>query len=567
MFSAGLIALLAATQAFAVPVTERATSAAPVVQLSLGTVTGSSSFGIDTFNGIPFALPPTGDLRLRPPQPITKPYGSFSATGNPKACPQFLSGPDLTDLPISVVGLLLQTPLLQTIINYGEDCLNLNVQRPSGTTASSNLPVVVYIFGGGFELGWSSMYNGNNLIAKSVMLGKPIMFVAMNYRVGGFGFLAGSDLAAEGSTNLGLRDQRLALQWVQDNIAAFGGDPTKVTIWGESAGAISVFDHTVINGGDNTYKGKPMFRAAIMDSGSVIPADPVTAPQAQQIYQDVLNTAGCASAADRLACLRSKDFDTFLKATSSAPGIFSYRSLDLSYLPRPDPGSNFFSVSPEISIFNKQFTKVPVIIGDQEDEGTLFSLSTYNVTSNAKLIDYLSTFFTSNPNARYDVTNLVSNYPDDLGISGSPFGTGLLYNLYPQYKRLAAIFGDVVFTLARRVYLTNIATQVPCWSYLASYLKGTPVLGTFHGSDILYAFGTAPPNVATDSIQNYYVAFINTLDPNGLGTPGLTIKWPQWTASSPMLLNFLAAFNSLIPDTFRAGAGNYLLINPYAFRV
>lgn len=157
--------------------------------------------------------------------------------------------------------------MVQAITVSGENCLTVNVQRPSGTTSSSKLPVVYWIFGGGFEFGSTQTYDATDFIQKSVSLGKDVIYVSVNYRVGGFGFLAGSALADEGSTNLGLRDQRLGLEWVADNIAAFGGDPTKVTIWVESAGSISVFDQTVINGGDNTYNGQALFRGAIMDSG------------------------------------------------------------------------------------------------------------------------------------------------------------------------------------------------------------------------------------------------------------------------------------------------------------
>lgn len=222
-----------------------------------------------------------------------------------------------------------------------------------------------------------------------------MIYVSVAYRVGGFGFMPGSDLAKEGSTNLGLRDQRLGLQWVADNIAAFGGDPTKVTLWGESAGAISAFDQTVINGGDNTYHGQALFRGAIMDSGSVVGADNVSAPQAQAVYNSVLQAAGCSGSSNHLACLRALDYQDFLNAANSVPAIFGYRSLDLAYLPRPDStnGSNFFAQSPELSIKSGAFAKVPVIIGDQQDEGTLFALSQSNISTNAELIDYFATYF------------------------------------------------------------------------------------------------------------------------------------------------------------------------------
>jgi hypothetical protein len=131
------------------------------------------------------------------------------------------------------------------------------------------------------------MYDGTSIVADSVKQGKPVIFVAVNYRVGGFGFLAGKEVLADGAANLGLLDQRLGLQWVADNIAAFGGDPDKVTIWGESAGSISVLDQMALYDGDHTYKGKPLFRAGIMNSGSIVPADPVDCPKGQAIYDTV----------------------------------------------------------------------------------------------------------------------------------------------------------------------------------------------------------------------------------------------------------------------------------------
>ncbi|KAK5134347.1 hypothetical protein LTR08_006527 [Meristemomyces frigidus] len=564
-----LIPLLAATAAIAIPLEQRAT--APSVSIKNGTVVGSSVLGIDSFNGIPFARPPTGTLRLKPPQTITSSFGTITATGIPTACPQFLSQLNTTNIPSDVLAQVEDTRAAQTITLSGEDCLTLNVQRPSTATSSSKLPVVFWIFGGGFEFGSTQTYDASNFISKSVSLGKPVIYVAVNYRLGGFGFLAGSDLASEGSTNLGLRDQRLGLQWVAENIAAFGGDPTKVTIWGESAGSISVYDQTAINGGDNTYKGNPLFRAAIMDSGSITPADPVTAPQAQAIYNSVVQNAGCSGASSKLACLRSLNYTTFLNAANSVPGIFSYRSVDLSYLPRPDPGNKFFSVSPEVSATNGAIAKVPIIIGDQKDEGTLFSLTQTNITNNAQLITYLASYFPGNPNAVADVTGLVANYPDQplLGQpAGSPFDTAALNNVYPEYKRLAAILGDITFTLTRRAYLSIVSSQVPSWSYLASYLQGTAVLGTFHASDILFAYGiTSEASVPTQSIQTYYISFINSLNPNNISTTAPLIQWPQWTSGSPQLLNFQALQNVLITDNFRQAAYNYLSARTTSFRV
>lgn len=188
--------------------------AGPTVQISTGTVVGSTDGTVDSFKGIPFAQPPVGNLRLKPPQPITTSLGTINAVGTPTSCPQgpILGALNLTGIPSDVVAKLEDLPLFQTLTATGEDCLTLNVQRPSSAKATSKLPVLVWIYGGGFEAGSTQTYDGTSIITRSIGLNAPVLYVQMNYRVGGFGFLAGKELQADGSTNLGLRDQRLALQ-------------------------------------------------------------------------------------------------------------------------------------------------------------------------------------------------------------------------------------------------------------------------------------------------------------------------------------------------------------------
>ncbi|TVY48690.1 putative secreted lipase [Lachnellula occidentalis] len=513
------------------------------------TVIGSTLGLVDSFQGVPFAQPPTGSLRLKPPQALTS-LGTVTATGTAMACPQLYFSDDTSDFPAGVLGVLLNTPLFQTVTSAGEDCLTVSIFRPAGTTDSSNLPVLFWIFGGGFELGSTQTYDGTSLVSDSIAQGKPVIFVAVNYRVGGFGFLGGSEILADGASNLGLLDQRLGLEWVQDNIASFGGDPTKVTIWGESAGAISVLDQMILYNGDNTYKGKPLFRAGIMDSGSIIPADPVDCPKAQVVYDTVVKAAGCSGASSTLDCLRGLDYQTFLGATNSVPGILSYTSVDLSYLPRPD--GTVLTLSPEVSISQGKYAKVPFIIGDQEDEGTLFALFQSNITTTAQLIDYLSTVFFNDATTE-QVTALVATYPDDPS-DGSPFRTGILNEFYPQFKRLAAILGDLTFTLTRRYFLNMVSTEVPSWSYLASYDYGTPVLGSFHAGDILQVFYGILPNYASASIHDYYFSFVHTMDPNNGSSYA---EWPQWT-DGKQLMNFNAANAVLLTDDFRSTSYDYL---------
>ncbi|KAF2014785.1 alpha/beta-hydrolase [Aaosphaeria arxii CBS 175.79] len=526
------------------------------------TVVGKSASSVETFNGIPFAQQPVGNLRLKPPQPLTAGLGKVDAKGTPKACPQFFFSVDETQFPTNVLGTILNTPLFQTVTSAGEDCLTINVQRPAGTTKDSKLPVLFWIFGGGFELGSTQMYDGTSLVQESVNQGKPIIFVAVNYRVGGFGFMPGKEILADGSANLGLLDQRLGLEWTADNIAAFGGDPEKVTIWGESAGAISVFDQMALYDGDNTYKGKPLFRAGIMNSGSVVPADPVDCPKGQVVYDTVVKNAGCSGASDTLQCLREVPYTKFLNAANSVPGLLSYSTISLSYLPRPD--GKALTDSPDALVLANKYAKVPFIIGNQEDEGTLFALFTSNLTTTAQVSNYLSSvFFPTTDKSLID--QLVASY-QTITEDGSPFRTFLLNNWYPQFKRVAAILGDITFTVTRRVFLDTAAAinpSVPTWSYLATYNYGTPILGTFHGSDLLQVFYGIKPNNAAKTIRGYYYSFVYNLDPNKGNDFG---EWPQWSKAK-QLVEFQANKNGLLSDTFRSDTYEFLKKNIKAFRI
>lgn len=204
----------------------------PKVQLQHATVVGSTLLGIDSFRGIPYAQPPVGQLRLKPPQPITSNLGTINAVGIPRACPQFLTTTNTSALPLVVLTEVSNTGFAQTVTDQGEDCLTINVQRPSSVSANATpkLPVVFWMYGGGFEFGSTQFYDGSELVSTSVAQGKDIIYVSVNYRLAGFGFLGGKEIKADGSSNLGLLDQRLGLQWTADNIAQFGGDPDKVTV-------------------------------------------------------------------------------------------------------------------------------------------------------------------------------------------------------------------------------------------------------------------------------------------------------------------------------------------------
>lgn len=521
------------------------------VDLASGTtVIGRSALGVETFSGIPYAEPPVGPLRFKPPQKPSRKLETVDATGIAPSCPQMIIANATKTALGRIASSLVDLPLFKAVLRGQEDCLTVSVQRPAGTQPNTKLPVLFWIYGGGFEFGSSNTYDATSLLATSIGDGMPFIYVALNYRVGGFGFMPGAEVLRDGSANVGLLDQRLALEWVADNIAYFGGDPDKVTLWGESAGSISIANQMVLFGGNATYKGKSLFRGGIMDSGSLAPADAIDCPKGQAIYNGVVQTAGCGNANNTLSCLRSLDYETFYEAATSVPGFLSFNSNALSYLPRPD--GKVLPASPDELVASGRYHAVPIIIGDQEDEGTLFSLFQQSIKTDDDLVDYFSKLYFQNA-TKGQLQELVDSYPSDL--DGSPFRTGPLNVLYPNFKRIAAILGDLFFTLSRRQFLelvTQANPDVPVWSYLSSYAFGLPVLGTFHGSDIFQVFNGVPTTHATLSCRRYYFNFLYDLDPNK-GKGGYS-DWPLWKEKKTLMWFKTQFSNDYLTDDFRDDA-------------
>ncbi|EIM86204.1 carotenoid ester lipase precursor [Stereum hirsutum FP-91666 SS1] len=528
-----------------------ARSSGPTVQLDQGTFLGNATANVTQFLGIPYAIPPVDTLRLTIPRANLPYNGTFNATAFGPSCPQQTSSIPATSLAVLApfLGELSGLTGGSSTNVQSEDCLNLDVILPNDTPSEAKLPVVVWIYGGGFEDGELLNDDGGVIVQRSIDLGTPVIYVAMNYRLSAFGFLPGQEVKEAGVGNLGLQDQRLALRWVQKYIGAFGGDPDRVIIWGESAGAISVASQMITNGGDT----EGLFHGAIMESGSPTPSGDIADEESQAVYDSIVDATGCTGAEDTLQCLRELPFSVLNDASNNTFGIDSFSSLNLAFQPRVD--GIFFTEDPQQLVLDGQVADVPFITGDCSDEGTLFSLSSVNLTTDAEAEAYIqSTYFSTL--SLDDLASVFQAYPSDPTV-GSPFDTGSANVITPQFKRIAAIQGDLVFQAPRRFFLQQRSDKQKTWAFLSDRLKSTPLLGSFHSSDLLNAYG---PGDLTDVIVN----FANNLDPNG---PTI-IEWPNYSTDAPTLLTLLdgAVPQTLTNDTFRvdgmAALTNISLIAP-----
>ncbi|KAH9968416.1 carotenoid ester lipase precursor [Lactifluus volemus] len=473
----------------------------PRAYLDNGTFVGYCHHRSNTarFLGIPYAKPPTSDLRLRLPQPIEHYEGNYPADKFGSSCPQ-----QRLDLPPD-----LDSPL-NSLSTTLEDCLTINVITPENATPTSQLPVVVWIFGGGFEIGGTAIYDGGVLVGRSVEIGQPIVFVSMNYRVSALGFLPGKEVKEAKIGNLGLQDQRLALKWVQKHVSAFGGDPSKVTIWGESAGAISVALHMLVNNGNQ----EGLFRGAIMQSGGPVPVGDIEHGQPQ--YDALVKKAGCDGSSDTLDCLRKVPYSKFKYAMDNSPNFFAYQGLALTWLPRVD--GVFLTEPPQYAVVRGHVADVPMITG-------------MGFSTTDEVNEFLRSFMMPTA-SKNEVDSLLQNYPDDHS-AGCPFDTGDS-NVLGRYKRIAAIQGDIVFHGPRRLLLKYQASKQRSWAFLHKRFKWLPFIGAAHGTDILNPFNPDP--LGYRELADYFICFTRNLDPNCV--PMEPISWPQYNLKNPKLLVF-----------------------------
>src|ERR1700729_906833 len=336
LFAASVVSVAAATLAasaagaVASPASGGAGGSNPVVRIDDGLVRGAGVAGVNSFLGLPYAAPPTGNLRWRPPQPAAAWSGGRDATQFGASCPA------VTDPQ--------KTPFLRPG-SISEDCLYLNVYTPAAGPGA-NRPVLVWIHGGGLVQDGARNYDGTKLAADGAVV------VTINYRLGALGFLAHPALASRpggAAGNYGLMDQQAALRWVQRNIAQFGGDPRNVTIAGQSAGGLSVLAQLVSPGA------RGLFQRAIVQSGTfALNQRPLATAEAAG--ETFATAVGCPD--QTAACLRSVPVSELVgKFGVEIPGV-----VDGSVLTQPIG----------TALARGQFARVPVINGITHDEELLF---------------------------------------------------------------------------------------------------------------------------------------------------------------------------------------------------
>jgi para-nitrobenzyl esterase len=472
-------------------------SAQPVVTVTGGAITGFVNDGIDQYLGVPYA----SAGRFRSPEPAPAWPGVRPAVAHSKQCPQALP------LPVPV------DPDLPSLVGMpanSEDCLSMDLYVPKNA-AGRNLPVMVYLYGGAFVLGSNFQYD-----SPSEMVRNGDVIVAIpNYRVGSLGFLALPELAAEagGATGTyGTQDQQFALRWVKENIAAFGGNPGNVTIFGESAGGMSVCTQLA----SPTSKG--LFTKAIVESGACA-RSPLVPPTKDVAYARAAKYAlemGCTDERTRLACLRALPVNRLLDSPTN-----KFDSPLATWTPIVD--GVVLDSTPEEALKAGAASGIPMIVGSNTDEGGTFLV----------LFDYLSGRIPTAASVTDDVRKL---YPDR---------ADQVLARYPVYKypspaaALSAVWTDSLFACPALV-TTEAATSggSDVWQYQfadAPVGKGSPILpGAFHAAEVPYIFSrlggipipwTGPAAALAIQLKTTWATFAHTGNPNSSTLP----NWDVWS--------------------------------------
>jgi para-nitrobenzyl esterase len=523
----GILRAIACSLIGALLLTPLAAAAAPAVTTSSGTFpaqtyAGVAKSGITDFLGIRFAAPPVGNLRFAPPAPPPAVAGTIGAAAFGSPCPQNAS------------------PFGSASTN--EDCLFLNVYVPgSGVSARNNLPVMVFFYGGAFVDGEGSIYDPSNMAIQG-----NVIVVTVNYRLGILGYMASSALSAQSanqvSGNYGFEDQLFALQWVRQNIGAFGGNSKDVTIFGESAGGFSVCEAIV------SPQGAGLFQRAITESGPC--GEPLpTLAGAQASGAAIVSALGCAESSDAasVACLRSLPTAAILAEQNTITSASNLTSL-VAFFPNVDGA--LIPQQPIVSLALGEYNHVPIIEGTNHDEGRLFVALGFDLNPQVGAITAAGY-----PTAIQAVASaLVTDSSGLLATSGTSASSGSASNAaevnlitqeilheYPlaNYagpgEALGAVLTDGLFSCIANISNEIFSLSVPTYAYQFDDENApTPELpqvsfpyGATHTDELQFLFTLAStPSALSNAeknlagvMQNYWSSFARSGTPNSLQTP------------------------------------------------
>jgi para-nitrobenzyl esterase len=485
--------------------------APPVVRVESGELQGVVNDGVASFKGIPFAAPPAGDLRWRPPQPAAKWTGVRQAADFGADCMQGRFGPP-------------PAPGAPPAPVPSEDCLFLNVWRPASATPTAKLPVMVWIHGGGFVGG-----SGASPFTSGVQFAKQgVLLVSFNYRLGRFGFFAFPALSRERPEetkgNYAYMDQIAALQWVKRNVAAFGGDPNNVTIFGFSAGGVSV--HSLMA----SPMARGLFHKAIAESGgsrdSVLTARPMRDDGVDPNYPVSAETIGINFARSMgiegtdqaaLARLRSLSAEEVLRGARAAPG-----GSVPSYETTPTLDGKLVTETAEAAYKAHHQPRIPLLLGSNSADT---AGNRVRATTKEQLFARFGQWSTQakaayDPDGSTELATLVARANDDFGQA--------------EPARFAA---NAFAANGSPVYLYR-------FSYVQTAMREQSRAGAPHGGEIGYVFGTltarpgttlSPEDLAVARLaQGYWVNFAKTGDPNGAGLP----TWPRHDPAKDLIFDF-----------------------------
>jgi para-nitrobenzyl esterase len=474
----------------------QAPSPTHVLHTAAGDVQGLSMDGVDRFLGIPYAAPPVGDLRWKPPQPPAPWSGTRQVTKFGNTCAQRERG-------------VFSSP------STSEDCLYLNVFAAHSPEANAKQPVMVWFHGGGLFSGESDDYDGSKLVQRG-----HVVVVTLNYRVGVLGFLSHPALNAEGHPfiNYGIMDQQLALKWVHDNIAAFGGDPGNVTIFGQSGGGTSVMSNLV------SPLSKGLFQRAINESGTRIGA--TDAALALRRGEEFAAAEGCAD--QSASCLRGLSVEQILR--HEGPIV---KHLGETF---PVVDGTVITRSAVEAFSTGAFNRVPIMNGLVADEQAYFlpEAHSHQPLTEAGFEEYAASF-----GARH-VETLINQYPLANYASPSLAEIAMAQNM----KSCIARFLNQQWSKYVPVYAYEFDDRTaPSYFPPVSY-----PMGAYHTAELQYLFplfhgGQGTPHPLddaqlklSDQIVDDFTTFARTGDPNQDAAEGRP-AWPRYSADADNLLS------------------------------